>query len=89
MSYKVKLTKTAQKIYLKLSPKLRISLDKCFAQLEYEPRIDRNIKKLKGYKNDYRYRVGGWRIIYEIDEVQKLVSVYDIGPRGDVYKHGH
>lgn len=40
-------------------------------------------------KTIYRYQVGGWRIMYEVDEAKKLVSVYDIGPRGDVYKHGH
>jgi mRNA interferase RelE/StbE len=89
MPYKVKLTKTAQKVYIKLPPKLRNGLEKCFTQLEFDPRIHRNIKKLKGYENEYRYQVGGWRIMYQIDEVQKLVSVYDIGPRGDVYKHGH
>jgi mRNA interferase RelE/StbE len=89
MPYKVRLTKTAQKVYLKLPPKLRVGLEKCFAQLEYDPRIHRSIKKLKGYENDYRYQAGGWRIMYQIDEAHKLVSVYDIGPRGDVYKHGH
>ena len=89
MTYKVKLTKAAKKVYIKLAPKLRTGLEKCFSQLEYDPRINSNIKKLKGHENDYRYQVGGWRIMYEIDEANKLVSVYDIGPRGDIYKHGH
>ena len=89
MPYKVKLTKTAQKVFLKLAPKLRLGLEKCLQQLEYDPKVHRNIKKLKGFDNDYRYKVGGWRIMYEIDEANKLVKVYEIGPRGDVYKHGH
>ena len=89
MPYRVKLTRAAQKVYIKLPPKLRTGLEKCFAHLEYDPRIHRNIKKLKGQENDYRYQVGGWRIMYQIDEANKLVSVYEIGPRGDVYKHGH
>jgi mRNA interferase RelE/StbE len=58
-------------------------------QLEHDPKLHQNIKKLKGYDNDYRYKVGGWRIMYEVDEARKLVIVYEIGPRGDVYKHGH
>jgi mRNA interferase RelE/StbE len=89
MPYKVKLTKAAKKVYIKLPLKLRIGFEKCFAQLELDPKIHRNIKKMKGYANDYRYQVGGWRIMYEIDETLKVVMVYDIGPRGDVYKHGH
>ena len=89
MPYKVKLTKTAQKVFLKLAPKLRLGLEKCLVQLEYDPKVHQNIKKLRGYGSDYRYKVGGWRIIYEIDEANKLVKVYEIRPRGDVYKHGH
>jgi mRNA interferase RelE/StbE len=89
MSFKVKLTKAAKKVYIKLAPKLKMGLEKCLAQLEYDPKVHRNIKKLKGYDNDYRYKVGGWRIMYEIDEAKKIVIVYEIGPRGDVYKHGH
>ncbi|RJR41437.1 MAG: type II toxin-antitoxin system RelE/ParE family toxin [Deltaproteobacteria bacterium] len=89
MLYEVKLTKTARKIYLKLPPKLRIGLDNCFAKLEEEPRCHPNIKKLKGLISDYRYQVGGWRVMYEIDDRNRLVTVYDILPRGDAYKHGH
>jgi mRNA interferase RelE/StbE len=88
MPYKVKLTKTAQKVFLKLTPKLRLGLEKCLLQLEYGPKVHRNIKKLKGFDNEYRYKVGGWRIMYEIDETENIVKVYEIRPRGDVYKHG-
>jgi mRNA-degrading endonuclease RelE of RelBE toxin-antitoxin system len=34
---------------------------------------------------NYRYQVGGWRILYEVNEAQKVVTVYGIKPRGDVY----
>lgn len=89
MPYEVKFTKSARKIYLKFTPKLRTALDNCFAKLEEEPRHHPNIKKLKGVASDYRYQVGGWRIMYEIDDQNKLVTVYNIRPRGDAYKHGH
>jgi len=70
MPFKVKLTKTAKKVYIKLAPKLKMGLEKCLAQLEYDPKVHRNIKKHKDYDNDYRYKVGGWRIMYEIDEAK-------------------
>ncbi len=77
-----------KKVYLKIPAKLRSGLDKCFANLEINPRNNPNIEKIKGYKSDFRYQVGGWRILYEIDENQQIVTVYEIRPRGDVYKHG-
>jgi mRNA interferase RelE/StbE len=85
MSYEVRLTKTAQKIYEKLPVKLRAGIDSCLASLEIAPKNNPNVKKLKGYPQDYRYQVGGWRVLYEVDEPGKVVNVYDIRPRGDVY----
>ena len=85
MSYEVKLTKTAQKIYIKLPPKLQAGLDRCFAHLEADPKGNPNVKRLKGYQGTYRYQVGGWRILYGVTEAQKVVTVYEIRPRGDVY----
>ena len=44
------------------------------------------IKKLKGYDNLYRYQVGYLRVVYEVYEDKKEVSVTAILPRGDSYK---
>jgi len=57
-----------------------------------------NIKKMEGYDNRYRLRVGDFRVIYEMsDEAAKpgddsnakvilVVLVIDIGNRGNIYK---
>jgi len=42
-------------------------------------------KKLKGYKDHWRIRIGDWRVVYIIDDVAKLVSVTRIAHRRDVY----
>lgn len=88
MHYEVKLTKMAQKVYDNLQTKLQAGLDRCFIHLEADPKRKSNIKKFRGVPGHYRYQVGGWRILYEVDETQRTVTVYEIGPRGDVYK-GH
>jgi mRNA interferase RelE/StbE len=85
MPYEVRLTKTAQKVYEKLPVKLQTGIDRCLASLEIAPKNNPNVKKLKGYPNDFRYQVGGWRVLYEVDEPGKVVTVYDIRPRGDIY----
>jgi mRNA interferase RelE/StbE len=42
-------------------------------------------KKLKGYRDLWRIRVGDWRILYVIDDGAKLVSVTRIAHRREVY----
>ena len=43
-------------------------------------------KKLKGYKDQWRVRVGDWRIVYLINDSAKLVSVTRIAYRREVYE---
>jgi mRNA interferase RelE/StbE len=34
----------------------------------------------------YRIRVGSYRVVYEVDEAARVVSVLRVRPRGQVYK---
>ncbi len=43
-------------------------------------------KKLKGYKDQWRIRVGDWRIVYVIDDAAKLISFTRIAHRREVYE---
>ncbi len=43
-------------------------------------------KKLKGYKDMWRIRIGDWRVVYLIDETVKLVSIVRIAHRREVYE---
>ena len=43
-------------------------------------------KKLKGYRDQWRIRVGDWRVVYIIDDAAKLVSVTRIAHRREVYE---
>jgi mRNA interferase RelE/StbE len=45
-----------------------------------------NCKKLKGSnENLYRIRIGDYRVIYNIDDGIKVVSIRDVGNRKDIY----
>ena len=43
-------------------------------------------KKLKGYKDHWRVRVGDWRVVFIIDDAAKSVSVTRIAHRREVYE---
>ena len=43
-------------------------------------------KKLKGYRDRWRVRVGDWRMVYTIEDGAKLVSVTRIAHRREVYE---
>lgn len=43
-------------------------------------------KKLKGYRDQWRIRIGDWRVVYLIDDTLKLVSIVRIAHRRDVYE---
>jgi mRNA interferase RelE/StbE len=53
--------------------------------LATEPR-PAGVKKLTGYDNLYRARVGDWRIIYAIEDDKLIVLVLEISTRGGAYR---
>jgi mRNA interferase RelE/StbE len=44
-----------------------------------------DIKALEGLSG-FRLRIGNYRAIYEIDNGRLIVTVFNIGSRGDIYK---
>ncbi|MEW6714819.1 MAG: type II toxin-antitoxin system RelE/ParE family toxin [Nitrospirota bacterium] len=52
----------------------------------YEEARPHNSKKLKGSGSKWRIRVGDYRVLYEIDDLQKIVKVYRIAYRREVYR---
>ncbi|MBF6297174.1 type II toxin-antitoxin system RelE/ParE family toxin [Nocardia amamiensis] len=53
--------------------------------LSKEPR-PAGAKKLVGSRDDWRVRIGQYRIVYEIDDDEQLVTIYTVAKRSDVYR---
>jgi len=46
----------------------------------------RGAKKLRGHPGLWRIRVGGWRVVYTVEDDRLVVLVLMIPARGDVYE---
>lgn len=82
--YTVVLSKKAQKQLDKISDNIAAPIFTVIAALEKYPR-PQGCKKLKG-RDGYRIRVGDYRIIYDIQDLQLIVDVVTVGHRKDVYR---
>lgn len=80
--YKIIIKKKAKKFIDKL-PKNEKS--RIVSAIEKLPNGE-DIKKLKGYNDLLRLRIGDYRIIYTIDNGNLIIYVIDVGNRGDIYK---
>ena len=57
-----------------------------YSMLKENPYYGNNIKKLKGnYAGLYRYRLGDYRLIYSIDEEERIVFMLHVVQRKDAY----
>lgn len=81
MIYEIIITKSIQKQLDNIQERV---YDK-ISQLAEEPRPD-GVVKLKGYDNEYRIRIGDYRLVYEIQDEQLIVLLVQCKHRRDVYK---
>ena len=85
MSYQVIVPKPVQKQLDSLPNRVRDRVIKRLVALKENPR-GRGCVKLKGYENEYRVRIGDYRVRYEIRDQESLVLLLHCKHRKDVYK---
>lgn len=75
------------KRFLRKNPTLARNFDKVVQYLSRNPYQGRNIAHLKGLLNcSRRLRLGDYRILYSINGEDRIVDIFDSGPRADIYK---
>ena len=79
--YKIVLKKKAKKFIDKLPKNEKIRMIRAIEMLPN----GEDIKKLKGYDNLLRLRVGDYRIIYRVDNGELIIYIIDAGNRGEIY----
>ena len=81
-SLEIKLS--AQKELDALDDAVFTRIDRKILALAENPR-PAGCKKLKGYKDQWRVRAGDWRVLYNIDDVAKVVTITRVAHRREVY----
>jgi len=84
-SYRVVLTSSAARELKRLSGPLNERIVPRLENLASNPRPP-GCKKLKGGHNEWRIRVGDYRVVYTIDDAGLLVEVTRIRHRSEVYE---
>ncbi len=84
MSYFVKIKKSAEKDFKKLPEQIKQRVSSAILALEENPNPPSS-KKLKN-RDEYRIRVGDYRILYFIDNEKKEVEIVIVDHRKDVYR---
>ena len=84
--YRVEIERSAERIMKRLPRDVLRRLRIAIKALGADPRPHGH-KKLSGYENLYRIRVGQWRISYAIEDDQLIVLVIEIAPRGGAYRN--
>ena len=84
--YKIEFSRTAEKELVKIyktNKKLYSRIINTVENLSEDPMLGKALKNvLKGY---YSYRLGTYRIIYEVSHKKLIVTVIDIGHRRNIY----
>jgi mRNA interferase RelE/StbE len=84
-SYHVSLTASAEKELHRLPAQMVARIMPRLEGLALAPR-PAGCKKLTGGDNEWRIRVGDYRIVYEIDDRARTVDVTRIAHRREVYE---
>jgi mRNA interferase RelE/StbE len=84
--YKVVLLPKAEATFARADSPLAKKLARCFESLETDPLRHPNVKPLTGpLKGLFRFRVGDYRLLYQIAARTKTVYVVRIAHRKEAY----
>ncbi len=82
--YRLEVSHTAHRQIRRLPAQTQERVNRAIALLAENPRPP-GAKKLTA-RDGYRVRVGDYRILYQVDNGAKVVIIYRVMSRGDVYR---
>ncbi|MGA3204426.1 MAG: type II toxin-antitoxin system RelE/ParE family toxin [Bryobacteraceae bacterium] len=84
VKYSLEIKQSAQKELDALEDTLFTRIDRKILALADNPR-PAGCKKLRGYKDQWRIRIGDWRVLYIVDDQAKVITITGVAHRSEVY----
>lgn len=83
-AYQRELARIASSAQKGMQKKLRQHV---YPKLREQPYFGPHLRKLRAWKPDtWRYRIGSWRLFYEVDEKARIVSMTAVEHRPRAYR---
>ena len=82
--YKIKIKRSAERDLKRFPNALFLRINQHILALRDDPRPP-GVRKLQGDLEGWRVRVGDYRIVYQIDDDAKTVTIVRVRHRRDVY----
>lgn len=84
MAYEVQIVSAAEREMDKLPGAVHKRISRRILTLEDNPR-PRGAKKLSG-REEYRLRIGDYRVLYTVDDKNAVVTIFAVGHRREIYR---
>ncbi len=84
MKYQLLIKQSAEKELERLNTRLRERILARLLLLEHNPRPSGSIKLQAG--KGYRLRIGDYRVLYEIDDTARVVTIFAVRHRREAYR---
>ncbi|MBI2845248.1 MAG: type II toxin-antitoxin system RelE/ParE family toxin [Chloroflexi bacterium] len=81
--YRILFSRRAHKSFMRLAQEDARRIQKVLDTLAQNPRTPGTIRLKNAPVADYRYRVGDYRLLFEIDDEKHLLLLYDNARRGE------
>jgi mRNA interferase RelE/StbE len=86
MKYLVEVTAEAEKEMTRIDRVLERRIRERLRELSADPYSPRISKPLKMVAGERSARIGSWRILYEVNDNEKVIKILAIRPRQEAYK---
>ncbi len=83
--YRVEIKRPAAREIEDLDPRLAARILASVEALAFDPR-PRQSRKLAGSESSYRLRVGAYRVLYQVDDTDRMIAVFAVGHRREIYR---
>lgn len=85
MEYQVKITSFANNVGKTFSPEVKKAAKEALREIAQNPNIGKELQAdLKGFRS---YRFMRYRIVFKADTKKKIITVWAIGHRRDIYEN--